>query len=586
MVSGMSFAKEDGMKASRTRAIQAIVLALILVPLWHLAIFHEAVEAAPSRLRLAMGIDKLMAEWDRNDSPGVAVLVTDHGRTVFRKGYGMASLEYGIPVTHETVFELASTSKQFTAAAVLLLEHDGMLSLDDDIRIYLPELPNLGEPVTIRHLLNHTSGLWDYWQVAQFAGFRRWDYLDFDDVLTLLSHQEEFCFAPGSKWSYCNSNYCLLAEIVARVTGEPFETWTAEHIFRPLGMDHTRFWADCFEVIPNLASPYLPDGDGFKSGRSADLTFAGAAHAFSTIEDMARWLDSFGTGRLAGRKFIDEMCTKGTLDTGEEIFYAAGLGVLEYRGVKTVGHSGQTGGYKSAMLYCPDLMVGVVILANVSSVNPEGLAKGVLDVYLDDRLEPVPEREEADEAPFIEIDPDIIDRYVGSYQIEGAPVIVAAMRDGDNMLGAMSGEGMAYLYPTSETVFMTGHRRFSIEFVPGASGEISRARLNVEGDEMWADRMVDALDDQEMGQYTGKYYSEALGMVYSVDADERGLRLSHRRVGEDSTILLDAGEDTFASGFGFIYFTRNDDGRVRGFSLWHEFLGDGMITFEKVGTGL
>lgn len=534
--------------------------------------------------RLTKEVDEIFAEWDGRDTPGAAVLLADGGRTVLAKGYGMASLEHAVPITPDTRFDLASTSKQFTAAAILLLEEEGVLSLDDDIREYLPELPDLGRTVTIRHLMHHTSGLWDYWQVLQFVGFRKWDYLDLEEMLTLLGHQEEFAFAPGSKWTYCNTNYALLAEIVARTTGEPFDEWTATHIFEPLGMENTRFWKGCFEIFPDAAKPYLPEGDGYKSGRAADIMFTGQAHAFSSLSDMAGWLESLRTGKLAGRAFVDKMFTKGTLTSGDEIFYAAGLGVDDYRGMRTVGHSGQTGGYKAEMLYCPDVGVGVVVLANLRSVNASDLARSVLDVYLGDLLEPRPEAPaaEGEVAPFIEIDPDILDGYVGSFQIEGAPVVVSAMRVGDNLLGAMSGEGMAFFYPVSETVFMTGHRRVSVEFLLDSSGGFDRMRLDVEGEEMWANRIEGGVGEEERGEYAGMYYSDALGMVYSVRVEDGELMLSHRRVGEEETALLYAGEDSFASGFGFVDFARGPGGAITGFRLWHEFFGEGRISFERM----
>lgn len=532
----------------------------------------------------AAQIDELFAEWDKRDSPGAAVLIVERGRIILEKGYGLANLEHGIPITSSTRFDLASTSKQFTAMAILLLAEQGLLDLEDDIRIHLPDMPDLGTPVTIDNLIHHTSGLWDYWQVIQFTGFERWDYLDSEQMMTLLEHQEEFMFEPGSRWGYCNSNYALLAEIVSRVTGKPFDEWTTANIFEPLGMHSTGFWADCFEVIPKVASPYEPHEGGFKSGRQADVTFAGQGHVFSNLEDMAIWLDSFRTGQLAGPTLISKMYTKGRLNDGEEIFYAAGLGVGEYRGMKTVSHSGQTGGFKSDMVYCPEAEVGVLILANVRSVDVEDLSRRVLDVYLGDLLEREPEAVEAEEAPFIDLDPEILDRYVGSYEIEGAPVIVSAMRIGDNLLGALSGEGMAFIYPISERVFLTGHRRVSIEFIPDASGEINRVRLDVEGNEMWANRIAGGLTDEEAHEYAGHYYSEAVGMVYSVSLEDGDIFLSHRRVGEEKTTMLYSGEDVFASGFGFIYFTRDEEGDIRSFSLSHEFLGDGRITFERLGS--
>jgi hypothetical protein len=260
--------------------------------------------------------------------------------------------------------------------------------------------------------------------------------------------------------------------------------------------------------------------------------------------------------------------------------------VLDYRGITTVGHSGQTGGYKSEMLYCPELEVGIVVLANLRTVNVSDLARSVLDVYLGDRLEPRAEASaaEAEEVPFIDIDPDILESYEGSFQIEGAPVVVSAMRIGDNLLGAMSGEGMAFFYPASETVFMTGHRRVSIEFLPGPSGEFDRMRMDFDGEEMWASRIEGGVTEDERGEYTGRYYSDALGVVYSVHVEDGDLMLSHRRVGEEKTLLLYSGRDSFASGFGFLDFERNQEGAVTGFRLWHEFFGEGRVSFERVGS--
>jgi CubicO group peptidase (beta-lactamase class C family) len=532
--------------------------------------------------KLEMSVDSVFADLDREGSPGVAVLISDGGKTVFQKCLGLASVENSVPITPATRFNLASASKQFTAAAVLLVEEEGLLSQDDDIRLYMPELPDLGSPITISNLIHQTSGLWDYWQVLQFVGFARWDYLNVDQMLTLMEHQEELKFEPGTRWDYCNSNYTLLAQIVERVTGQPFDRWTTEHIFKPLGMADTRFYSDCFELIPDVAVPYERAGDGFKSGRLADVAFAGQGHAYSTIGDMALWFDALRTGRIGGPGFVEKMYAKGKLNNGDEVFYAAGLGVRDYRGVKTVGHTGQTGGFKSAMLYCPDLGIGVVVLANLGSVNVENSVEEVLDAYLGDRLEPEAEAQATEEAPFIEVDPAIYDRYQGSYEIEGAPIVVSAFRAGDNLIGAMSGEGMAYIYPVSETKFMTSHRRVSIEFLPEGSGEVKRILLDVEGQEMWADRMEDTVTDDAAAEYAGTYYSDALGMVYSVSVEEGELQLSHRRVGTEETLLLYAGPDAFASGFGFIYFTRDEDGAVDGFKLSHEFLGDGTIRFEKM----
>jgi len=203
-------------------------------------------------------LDELFSEWNLPDSPGAAVAVIRDGAVIFRKDYGMANLEYGIPITPKTVFHAASVSKQFTAYAVALLAEQGKLSLGDDIHKYLPELPDFGGVITIRHLLHHTSGLRDQLELAAMAGFRLDDVISQDQILKLVHHQHALNFVPGSEYLYCNTGYTLLAEIVAKVTGISFRDWTRENIFLPLGMLKTQFRDDYTQVVADAACSYEP----------------------------------------------------------------------------------------------------------------------------------------------------------------------------------------------------------------------------------------------------------------------------------------------------------------------------------------
>lgn len=331
--------------------------------------------------RLAEGIDSVFAEWSHPDTPGTAVVLTDGGKTILERCYGMADLEHGVPITPTTRFELASVSKNFTAFGVLLLAREGRLGLNDDSRRYLPELPDNGVSITIRHLLNQTSGLSEYLRFFPYMGNPDIDRISMRDLLTMLEHQRAPDFPPGSRWAYSNTNYILLAEIVSRVTERPFGEWMAERVFLPLQMLDTSFSLDGTEILPNRANAYSRK-NGMLIRRIAEWPdVPGADHAFSTIRDMAKWIDNFRTGRLGGPDLIREMREECTLTSGEETFYGAGLGVGEYRGVRTMGHSGQTGAFKTEMIYCPEIEVGVVVLANDSRARPDQLARSILDLY-------------------------------------------------------------------------------------------------------------------------------------------------------------------------------------------------------------
>jgi CubicO group peptidase (beta-lactamase class C family) len=263
--------------------------------------------AAPAADELAAAVDRLFAEWDTTRTPGAAVLITDGPDVVLERCYGMADLEHRVPITPETRFELASVSKPFTAYAVMLLAREGRLALDDDVRRYLPELPDHGTTITIRHLLHHTSGLSEWRQILAYAGVRSGDTVTLQDVLDMLGYQRVLDFAPGSRWQYSNTNYTLLAEIVTRVTGRPFGEWMAEHVFLPLEMRSTSIPADGTRLLPDRANSYMRrDGELVRS-LVERFEIPGPAHAFSTLRDMARWMDNFRTGQLGGPELVQEM---------------------------------------------------------------------------------------------------------------------------------------------------------------------------------------------------------------------------------------------------------------------------------------
>ena len=349
---------------------------------------HETLEAK---------VDRLFAEWNQLDSPGAALAVTRDGEVIYKQGYGMANLEYDIPITSATVFDIASVSKQFAGFAIATLSHEGRLSLDDNIRMYLPDVPDFGNTITIRHLLHHTSGLRDWVQSLVIAGVGMDDVISFKHILKMVQHQKALNFEPGEAFLYSNTGYNLLTEIVETVTGHSFREWTDTNIFKPLAMTNSHFHDDYEMILKNRAYSYQTvENDRFKHAVN-NTTALGSSSLYSTVEDLAKWVLNFDNTRIGEQTVIEQMHQCGVLNDGEQISYAFGLNIGEYRTLKTVGHSGSWRGFRSHLIRFPDQKFGVVILCNLDTFNPLGLAEKVADLYLADVLAPV-EISEPDEA--------------------------------------------------------------------------------------------------------------------------------------------------------------------------------------------
>lgn len=336
----------------------------------------------------AARVDSLFQAWDRPGSPGAAVAVVRDGVVILERGYGSAQLEHGVPITPSTIFHVASVTKQFTSFAVALLAARGELSLDDDVRTHIPELPDLGHRITLRHLIHHTSGLRDQWELLAMAGWRLDDVITKDHVLGLAARQRELNFVPGSEHLYSNMGYTLLAEVVERVGGRPFPAWMEENVFLPLGMTSTHMHDDHRRVVPGRAYSYR--GSAERGWQNAVLSYAnaGATSLFTTAGDLARWLRNFETAELGGPAVIAQMRERGLLSSGDTLPYAFALVRGEQRGRTTWSHGGADAGFRSMVLHVPDERLGVVVLSNHASFNPARLAAAVADVFLGEARAP------------------------------------------------------------------------------------------------------------------------------------------------------------------------------------------------------
>ena len=339
-------------------------------------------------MTLEAQVDRLFAQWARLDSPGAALAVIRNGEVAYKRGYGAANLEYDIRITPSTVFDIASVSKQFGAMAIATLAQEGKLALDDDIRRHLPDVPDFGSTITVRHLVHHISGLRDWVQSFVIAGVGMDDVISFRHILKMVRRQRALNFEPGAEYLFSNTGYNLLAEIVERVTGQSFREWTAANIFDPLGMTSTHFHDDHEMIVKARAYSYTPDEHGGFKNAANNLTALASSSLHTTVEDLAKWIFNFDHGRVGGPAVLEQMHQQGVLNSGERIAYAFGQSIGEYRGLRTVDHGGSWRGFRSTLLRFPEQRFAVVILANLSACEPAGIARRIADLYLGDLMSP------------------------------------------------------------------------------------------------------------------------------------------------------------------------------------------------------
>lgn len=322
---------------------------------------------------------------DGKIDPGVSVGVVKDGKMLFSKGFGYADIESQEKVTPQTIFHVASVSKQFTAFSIALLVDQGKISLKDDIRKYLPEIYDFGTTITIDHLVHHTSGLRDQWNLLAMAGWRLDDVITKRQILRLISKQRELNFKPGDEMVYCNTGYTLMAEIVSRVTGKSFADWTQENIFQPLGMKNTLFYDDHEKIVMGRAYSYYSTDKGFKKS-VLSYANAGATSLFTTPEDLSLWAMNFETMKVGNKRVMEMMDQRFILNKGDTISYAFAQDIGKYKGLNTRAHSGGDAGFRSFLLRFPDQHFAVSVFSNSASFSPGGISYQIADLYLKDML--------------------------------------------------------------------------------------------------------------------------------------------------------------------------------------------------------
>ena len=506
-------------------------------------------------------VDALFKAWSAA-TPGCAIGVAVKGAPVVRAAYGMADLEHDVPNTPETIFEAGSVSKQFTAMAVMLLARDGKLSLDDPIRKHITEVPEFGSPVTIRQMLQHTSGLRDWGSLAGIAGWPRTTRVHTHaHVLDILSRQRSLNFPPGTRWSYSNSGYNLAAILVSRVSGMSFADFTRTRMFEPLGMRDTSWRDDYTRVVKRRAIAYSERPGNF----ATDMPFEnvhGNGGLLTTVGDLLKWNENFTKPVVGDATLLGEMQRNVRFTDGGTHEYALGLYSDTYKGAREVDHSGATAGYRAHLGRYPEQHVSVAVLCNAGSANATAFAKGAAELYLTGlAVAPAP-------AATHTLTEAEAERLVGLYRSRQPAGIVIITRDGT----ALTAQNIGRLIPLSATRFVTADA-YTFEF--DGRGQLRRT------DEF---TRVDVFDRVERAQpaadvlkgLAGRYVSDEIEttLIAAVDAD----RLVLRRRPDSEIVLTPVYPDGFSSSLGWIVFHRDAAGRPIGLSVSQDRVWDLRFT--------
>ena len=477
-------------------------------------------------------INGVFSDYDKPGSPGCALGIYRNGSIVYAQGYGMASLELGVPITPKTVFDIGSTSKQFTAFSILLLQQQGKLSVDDDIRMFMPEIPDYGHRITLHHLMTHTSGMRDYAGLFDLAGVPEQNLTNDQDAVDLIVRQKALNFNPGDVWDYSNTGFFLLSQVLKRVTGKTLRDFDQENIFTPLGMTSTQIFNEHTLVIPHRATGYSYDKERNTFGvEMSNFEQTGDGSVQTSVEDLQRWDENFYTAKLGGADLIKQMQVVGKLTNGEEHGYAAGLEITKYRGQPAVRHGGAWAGYRAELLRFPQQHTSIAVLCNVAQSVPQSRADRVADVVLSGVLAPVPAKQGNPGA--ITLAPERMQQYVGVYKNDKDQYQRIELSDGKLWL---SNYGLE-LVPLSTSEFGIKVTDGKVSFSPN---QMSLRILASEKAEKYY--MIQTHAPKDLTHFVGDYYSSELDATWQLRL-QNGKLTAHVKHSDSPEMALDPVSD-------------------------------------------
>ena len=510
-------------------------MALVLLSFVHTI----AVRAQSLPDSITKKIDSIFIKWNTNTSPGGTIGIIRNDSLIYSKGYGMANLEYAVHNTPATIFHMASISKQFTAYSIVLLAKQGKLQLDDDIHKYLSWFPDLKEKITIRNLLNHTSGIRDQWQLLAISGTRLDDVITQDHIIKILSKQQALNFKPGEKYSYSNSGFTLLAEIVKSVSGQSLRKFTDSAIFKPLGMNNTHFHDDYTEIVWNRSYSYGRVDSAHFSNSILSYSNAGATSLFTNITDMSKWVMNFYNHKAGDQTDIDQLTHKGKLNSGKELSYALGIAVNTYKGWKQYSHGGADAGYRTYLSVLPDNKMGFIVFSNLDDFDPGGKAYAIADLFVKDSAQTIiaTKKVQRDSAAAILKDSLQWKKFLGDYIGEdGLPFNFYIKR------------GKLYYQVYDETNFLIKESKDSfsipqneaIKFVFAIKANDTTASVITPDQTYFCKkyRKGPVPTDGVLRKYTGTYYCPELDCKYAIALKNHQLMLTHNKYNDTKLTLV------------------------------------------------
>lgn len=513
-------------------------------------------------------INSIFGYWDKPQSPGCVVGVVRNDSLIFSKAYGMANLEYAIPNSVQTVYHLASVSKQFTAYAIILLKQQGKLDLDDDIRKYLAWFPQFKQKITIRNLLNHTSGIRDQWQLLGISGTRIDDVITQEHIIKILSKQQALNFTPGEKFMYSNSGYTLLAEIVKAVSGQSLRKFTDSAIFKPLKMTQTHFHDDYTEIENNRAYSYDRKDNTRFSNNILSYSAVGPTSLFSNITDLAKWVINFYDIKVGNEQSILQLTQKAKLNDGSEIGYASGILSERYKGWKQFSHNGADAGFRTSVTIFPELKTGIIVLSNLSEINAQEKATQIADVLIPDKggVTKPPEKTRDVKIPAAEL--PFLKAQSGNYFSDEMNMVTSLALKNDNLYLRIGTNDNLMVRESEHTYTMFYAPQIKLIF--DQKRDTSNVILNISNDTLHFTKIPSQLiaDDKSMLEYTGTYYNTELDCSYNITIKDHQLYLTNSKYNDAQLTLF--GPDHIINDTWYmkhLVVIRNKSNKITGFEV-------------------
>ncbi len=544
------------------RTLSVIAIFFLMLPL-----FAWAQPAPKTEAPLSPGaqMDKMFDFWNRQDQPGFAVVVVKDGQVLYQKVMGLASQEHQVAITPGTLFNVSTVAEPFTGLAVALLDKQGKLSLDDDVRKYIPELPDFGTTIKLGHLLHQTSGLRDWLAVVQLTG-RDMEEITIAKVIKVVQAQKKLAFAPGERFQDSNTNYDLLAEVVKRVTGKPFSEWVWANVFKPLKMTRSQFRDDFRSVIDDQASSYNFTRQEYKRGIDT-LSLTGSHSLYASIGELAKWLTAVETGQLGGPELWDKVFTAGKLNNGKSAGFGYGLSVVDQPGRRLVFRTGTWAGSGAVLCYFPEHKLGFAVLANWDYTSIDGFMPGITEIYLPPPAAPqAAPAKPAAKPKAVKVSAAKLDALVGDYRTAPGRIF-SISRTGDLLYVSVPGAKFP-LTTISETVFRLDIAEATITFHKDKSGRATEFVWD-QGGEQVAPR-VELVNPtvQELQEYVGEYANDELNLSFRVEL--RGAALFLTSPGQSDVRLSPDEKDRFVGGsrvVSMVAFQRDAQNKVTGFII-------------------